>query len=66
MNNSPCNDAFKTTDIVGGGKLVLDILNQINCVFHFYVLAFAVPSTCPASKKKKKDVILLVVRFVKQ
>lgn len=56
MNNSPCNDAFKSTDIVGGGKPVFDILNQINCVFYFYVLAFAVLSTCPASKKKKKKV----------
>lgn len=33
MNNSPCNDAFKTTDIVGGGKPVFDMLNDFKvCV----------------------------------
>lgn len=29
MNNSPCNDAFKSMDIVGGGKPVFDSLNHL-------------------------------------
>lgn len=53
MNYSPCNDAFKTTDIVGGRRPVFDILNDFKvCVlFLFQLLLF--PLTVPFQKKKK-------------
>lgn len=40
MNNSPCSDAFKTTDIVGGGKPVFDILNDFKVCVLFLCFSY--------------------------
>jgi len=65
MNNSPCNDAFKSTDIVGGGKLVFDILNHLKVCIFFLCFGFCCSLYLPHFRKKKA-LILLLARFLKK
>lgn len=53
MNNSPCDDVFKSTDIVGGGKPVFDILNPLKVCVLFLCFGFCCFLYLPPPLKKK-------------
>lgn len=54
INYSPWNGPFKSTDIVGEEKPVIDILNHLKVCFicMFWLLLFALPAPFPEKKKK--------------
>lgn len=69
MNNSPSDDAFKSTDSGGGGKP--DIRNHVKECFIFtqWLCCFSYTTTPLGGKqkgKKKKDATLLLARFLKK
>lgn len=61
MNNSPCNDAFESTDAVGGGESVFDILKHLKVCGLCFCFGCCCSLCLPLFQKRegKKGLLLL-------